>query len=40
MASCCGHGKMKGNIILEDGRVLIIQENPESMDVWNKAVAL
>ena len=40
VASCCGHGKMKGNIILEDGRVLIIQENPESMDVWNKAVAL
>ena len=26
VASCCGHGKMDGNIILEDGRVLIIRK--------------
>ena len=25
VASCCGHRKMDGNIILEDGRVLIIK---------------
>ena len=25
VASCCGHDKMDGNIILEDGRVLIIR---------------
>jgi hypothetical protein len=24
-ASCCGHGKRDGNIILEDGRILIIR---------------
>ena len=26
IASCCGHGKMDGNIILKDGRKLIIKE--------------
>lgn len=25
LASCCGHGYMDGNIILEDGRELIIK---------------
>ena len=30
-ASCCGHGKMKGNILLEDGRMLTIQPTPESI---------
>ena len=39
-ASCCGHRKMKGNIILEDGRVLIIQKKPETMDKWKEAVAI
>ena len=24
VACCCGHGKVKGNIVLSDGRVLII----------------
>ena len=38
VASCCGHEKMKGNIILEDGRVLLIQQKPESMDEWKEAV--
>ena len=28
-ASCCGHGKMTGNIILEDGRELMIGNSPE-----------
>ena len=28
--SCCGHGKMNGNIILGDGRVLLIQPKPQS----------
>ncbi len=40
VASCCGHGKMKGNIILEDGRVLIIQQEPKSTEAWKEAVAL
>ena len=39
VASCCGHGKMKGNI-LEDGRVLIIQKTPESMEEWGEVIAL
>ena len=38
VGSCCGHGTMKGNIILEDGRVLIIQQKPESMNEWGEAV--
>ena len=40
VASCCGHGGMKGNIILEDGRTLIIQKTPESMEDWKKAVRI
>ena len=39
-ASCCGHGKMKGNIILEDGRTLIIQETPKTMKDWGKVIKL
>ena len=39
VASCCGHGKTRGNIILEDGRVLIIlPRTPESMDAWGEVV--
>ena len=38
VASCCGHGNMKGNIILEDGRVLLIQPRPESDAAWRCAV--
>ena len=34
LASCCGHGKIKGNIILEDGRALLIQPTPESDAAW------
>ena len=40
VASCCGHGQMKGNIILDDGRVLIIQWTPESMDEWKGELGL
>ena len=40
VASCCGHGEMKGNIILEDGRVLVINQKPESIDDWKGAVTL
>ena len=39
-ASCCGHGMMKGNIVLDDGRVLIIQDEPTSMDGWKNAIIL
>ena len=40
-ASCCGHETMKGNIILDDGRVLLIlPSTPGSMDDWKSAVAL
>ena len=39
VASCCGHNLMKGNIVLEDGRVLIIlPETPKSMEAWAEAV--
>ena len=31
VASCCGHGKMKGNILLQDGRMLTIQPIPEKI---------
>ncbi|MYD93352.1 MAG: hypothetical protein F4Y02_06610 [Chloroflexi bacterium] len=35
--SCCGHGKMPGNILLEDGRALIIlPEIPADMEAWSK----
>ena len=37
-ASCCGHKNMKGNIMLEDGRTLIIQETPKSDEDWHTAV--
>ena len=40
VASCCGHQKMKGNIVLEDGRVLIIQQKPNSVDEWKSAVRI
>lgn len=28
VASCCGHGTMSGNIMLEDGRTLLIKHTP------------
>ncbi len=40
VASCCGHGKMKGNIILEDGRVLLVQQKLESMEAWKEVAEL
>ena len=40
IASCCGHGKMKGNIILDDGRILLIQQKPESMEAWKEVIDL
>ena len=37
--SCCGHGAVNGNIILEDGRVLIIlPRTPASTDEWREAI--
>ena len=39
VASCCGHEEMNGNIILEDGRVLIIlPETPGDMSQWGKVI--
>ena len=28
IASCCGHGKINGSIILADGRELLIRDDP------------
>ena len=35
VASCCGHGRMPGRIDLEDGRALVIAENPDQL-VWQE----
>ena len=32
LASCCGHGRMKGLISLEDGRDLVIQSRTDSLE--------
>ena len=32
-ASCCGHGQMPGNVMLEDGRVLVIATDLDQI-VW------
>lgn len=32
-ASCCGHGKLLGNIVLKDNRVLEIHPD---FDIWTK----
>lgn len=32
VASCCGHGKMAGNILLSDGRVLDVRYKKETDD--------
>ena len=37
-ASCCGHGEIKGNSILEDGRTLIIQKTLKNMKEWGKVI--
>ncbi len=37
VASCCGHGKRPGNIILGDGRELIIAQNYETGRLIDKA---
>ena len=39
VASCCGHQKMPGCIDLEDGRVLIITDNPDEL-VWPTLINL
>ena len=40
VGSCCGHGKAHGNIMLEDGRVLIIlPKTPATCDEWREAVS-
>jgi len=36
-ASCCGHGRRPGNIVLEDGRELIICRNFETARIVDKA---
>ena len=33
MASCCGHGEQHGRIDLEDGRTLVITDEPDQL-VW------
>ena len=33
VASCCGHGKMPGNIMLEGGKVLVIADSLDQL-VW------
>ena len=33
IASCCGHEKLSGRIDLEDGRVLVIVDDPDQL-VW------
>jgi len=38
-ASCCGHGKIAGTILLEDGRCLNIYPSFESWDKWEMADA-
>lgn len=38
VASCCGHKKVKGNIVHEGGRTLIIEQTPGSTDDWKKAI--
>ena len=41
VASCCGHGQMNGNIILEDGRVLVIlPERPKDTEPVNASETL
>ena len=35
IASCCGHGKKNGNIVLHDGRILEIYSD---LDSWRKAI--
>ena len=40
LASCCGHGKMPGDIMLADGREIIIVKNAEERNkifkTWKK----
>lgn len=33
LGSCCGHGEVKGNICLEDGRGLLVL-SPEEFNTW------
>lgn len=35
VASCCGHGKINGNIVLENGKVLIIADFDDDMK-WQR----
>ena len=38
-ASCCGHGIRYGNIVLDDGRVLVIHpETPKDTTEWRELV--
>jgi hypothetical protein len=32
VASCCGHGELLGNVILEDGRMITISETKRNSD--------
>jgi biotin synthase-like enzyme len=36
LASCCGHGKMDGNIVLEDGRILAVMKKFDSDEAFYK----
>jgi hypothetical protein len=35
-ASCCGHGKMDGNILLSDGRWITIEKKKWTKNGWKK----
>lgn len=32
IASCCGHGKIEGSIILADGRELLVRDDPYKLE--------
>ena len=38
VASCCGHELMRGNIVLEDGRTLLIIPTPKDLDEWGEVL--
>lgn len=39
VASCCGHGKMPGSIVLEDGRELLVLEHELDFETQKRAYA-
>lgn len=39
VASCCGHGKIPGSIVLEDGRELLVLEHELDFETQKKVYA-